>query len=407
MTPKPMISVLGGSTPFTAAFFDAIASSHHSLQPHRLMLFGRDSTALDVVTRRAQHCLGPLGWSATATTNLTEALEGASFVVHQIRYGDLDEREAGERLAERFGTAADETLGPAALHWAIGHASSVRETARHIASRCSNAWILNLSNPLSITTALFIREGVTRCLGVCELPETTAHGIAQMLSIADRRLEWQYIGLNHRGFLYNLSADGRPLHAAILSALPSATLPGITRDDVSTLRAVPLKYFQMLRAPKPTARRASVLRDLRVSLLRELAADPTRSPPSLGERNLDWYAKGVVPLLAALAADGGTRVVNLMGRDDVVIETKAEVGADFVAPLQTPRPPPAVEWWIARFLAHERAMLEATITTSPLTIANALELDPLVRPEQVAMLTRELLRTWHINQRRDCSLYAT
>src|SRR5262249_45609753 len=184
----PMITVLGASSPFTAALFDAIASSHDRLQPYELMLFGRDSAALDLVTRRAQCCLGPLGWSARSTTSLAEALDGAGVVIHQIRYGGLDGRETGERLAECFGIAADETLGPAALQWAICHASAVSETARSIASRCSNAWILNLTNPLSITTALFIREGATRCLGICELPETTADAVARMLGIAARDL---------------------------------------------------------------------------------------------------------------------------------------------------------------------------------------------------------------------------
>jgi 6-phospho-beta-glucosidase len=325
---------------------------------------------------------------------LAEGLEGAAFVINQMRYGGLDGREAGEQLAERFGIPADETLGPAALLCAISSASAVRETARDIVSRCANAWILNLTNPLSITTALFIREGATRCLGVCELPATTADVVARMLGIGRTDLQWEYVGLNHRGFLYDFSADGRPLHGPILGALPSADLPGVTRDEVDTLRALPLKYFSLLRAPKPTARRASVLRDLRTSLLCELAADHTRSPPSLGQRNLDWYAKGVVPLLVALTAgDGRTQVVNLMGRGNVVIETKVEVRANGVAPLEAPRPSPAVESWMARFLTHEHALLEATVAISSHTIANALRLDPLVHPEHIVPLTRELLRS--------------
>ena len=170
MIAAPRVTVLGGSTPFTAALFDAIACSEDRLPPHELVLFGRDSAVLDILTRRAQCCLGPLGWSTRGTTSIAEALDGAAFVIHQIRYGGLDGREAGERLADRFGMPADETLGPAALQWAICHAAGVREMARQIASRCADPWILNLTNPLSITTALFAREGAPRCLGVCELP---------------------------------------------------------------------------------------------------------------------------------------------------------------------------------------------------------------------------------------------
>ena len=243
MIAAPKLTVLGGSTPFTAALFDALVSAAPDLGPHELMLFGRNQAALEVMTRRAQHSLGACGWVARSTTSRAEALAGARFVIHQIRYGDLDGREAGEQLAERFGIPADETLGPAALQWAICNASAVKEMAQCIASSCSNAWLLNLTNPLSVTTAIFIREGVTRCLGVCELPETTAAAVARILGIPAHDLQWEYVGLNHRGFLYNFSVAGRSLLPKLLSALPSTELPGVTSGNLETLQAVPLKYF--------------------------------------------------------------------------------------------------------------------------------------------------------------------
>ena len=46
-----------------------------------------------------------------------------------------------------------------------------------------------------------------------------------------------------------------------------------------------------------------------------------------------------------------------------------------------------------RFLAHERALLEATVATSHHTIREALRLDPMVPAGQVEALTRELLRS--------------
>jgi 6-phospho-beta-glucosidase len=393
MNAAPKIAVLGGSSPFTAALFDALASSG-DLPPHQLMLFGRNSAALAVVTRRAQCCLGPLGWSARSTTNRAEALDGATFVIHQIRYGGLDGRESGERLAERFGMPADETLGPAALQSAIQTASAVQETARSIASYCPNAWTINLTNPLSITTALFVGEGVKRCVGVCELPDATAQAVGDMIGVASSDLQWEYSGLNHRGFLYNFSAAGRSLHADIVRALPSRILPDVTREDVGMLQAVPLKYFSVIRAPRLTPRRASVLRDLRASLLGELAADPTRSPASLGKRNLDWYPRAIVPLLIALSApDDHVAVVNIMGSDDVVIETKARIRSGSVTPVEASLPSAAVQLWTGRFLAHERAVLAATLESSPRAIAGALRLDPLVGAEHVDALTRELIES--------------
>jgi len=392
VTSAPKLTVLGGSTPFTTALFDAIAGSDYRLQPHELMLFGRDEAALDIVTRRAQHCLGPFGWVANNTTDMEEALRGAHYIVHQIRYGGLDGREFGERLSERFGLPADETLGPAALRIAIRGASAVRQTARAIAAHCPGAWTLNLTNPLSVTTAQFIAEGVTRCVGICELPESTAMAVADALGIEFARMRWEYVGLNHRGFLYNLSLDGQPLMGAIAQALPARCLPGITVNDLDTLDAVPLKYFSMLRTSGPRVRRAQVLRDLRAELLRELAADPTVSPPSLWKRNVDWYSKAVVPILAALASPNRhSHVVNVMGADGVVIETVATIGSNRVITVRGSLPSAAVQCWMGRFTAHEEAVLDVMLAPTEAAIRKALTLDPLVPSECVDPLTLALL----------------
>ena len=389
---RPTVTLLGGGSAFTAAFVDAIVRSDYCRQARRLILFGRERRALDIIEQHARLRLDRFGWAVASTTDLDEALNGVQFVIHQIRYGGLEGREEGERLADLFGLPADETLGPAALQSALRSASAIRRTAARIAARCADAWTLNLTNPLSITTALMIREGVRRCLGVCELPEVTAGAVAALLGVRADRLRWAYSGLNHRGFLHHFSLDGEPTMDAILSALASRTLPGIEARDVAWLQAVPLKYFRLVQAPVRTPPRARVLRELRAAVMRELAECPGVVPPSLGRRNLDWYAKAVVPLLSALAAgDGRLRVVNIMGPEGLVIESKARIERDRVTAVEAPSPPPAVKSWIQRFIEHERAFLQATITMSEADIGQALTLDPLVSAAQVRALTHELL----------------
>lgn len=390
MTSGPRVTVLGGGSPFTAALFDAIRTSRQPLVPGHLTLFGRDLEPLEIVTRRARSCLEQLGWQVTRTTRLCEALEGAEYVIHQIRYGGLDGREDGEKLSMAYGIPADETLGPAALHCAIRSAQAVRRTAEHIARYCHSAWVLNLTNPLSVTTATMLSHGVTRCLGICELPETTAQAVAQLLE-ASGAVEWEYIGLNHRGFLYNLTSDGQSVFPALISTLPSALLPGVTRTLVESLCAVPLKYFALLQTPARLVARASVLRDLRVVLLQELACAPHRSPTGLRQRNVDWYEKAVVPILSALtAADVRVHVVNRAGSDGLVWEAKTRFEQGRLLPVDSPVPPPAVHSWINRFVAHERAVMDAVQSATPQAIRAALTLDPLVPAEHVDSLARSM-----------------
>src|SRR5271163_542825 len=143
------LAILGGSSPFTAAFIDALAQAGYRLPPCALWLHGRNGQNLESISRYSAACLEPLGWSVNSTTLLREALEGAYIVIHQIRYGGLDGRAEDERIAAEYGAAADETLGPGALHSILRTVSELRSVSREIALSAPEAWVLNLTNPLS------------------------------------------------------------------------------------------------------------------------------------------------------------------------------------------------------------------------------------------------------------------
>jgi len=67
--------------------------------------------------------------------------------------------------------------------------------------------VINLVNPLSVATAILAASGV-RCLGVCELPLVTAQHAARVLGVPFASLGWAYDGLNHRGFIHDLTIEG-------------------------------------------------------------------------------------------------------------------------------------------------------------------------------------------------------
>lgn len=199
------LAVLGGSSPFTAALLDAFES--YRLEGWSLRLHGRDVRSLEIVRQYAEHRLGPRGWVVSATPDRRRALHGCDFVIHQARYDGLRGRRHGEDLAARHRVPADETLGPSALRSAAVAAPALTHLAADLRSESPEAWVINLTNPLSITVAILARLGVQRCLGVCELPLTTARKVASAVGVPFEHLQWSYSGLNHRGFLHHLFAD--------------------------------------------------------------------------------------------------------------------------------------------------------------------------------------------------------
>ncbi len=386
------LAVLGGSGPFTIGLFEAVASASVPA-PGAVTLFGRDRDALQVVAGHARRLLGPQGWRVRWTDRLEEALEGATVILHQIRYGGLDGRREDEGLAGELGCPADETLGPGGLSAALRMTAGLRATASAILRLAPDAVVLNLTNPLSCAVAMLVGWGVGEAIGLCELPRVTMEAACRGLEVAPAEVAWSYSGLNHRGFIHVLRQGDRDLLSE-LPALGERTIGGIHGEELRDLGALPLKYFAQFRTksrPSGDAGRAAYLREVRARILEEARSDPSRTPPSLRLRPAEWYTRSVVPMLEALCRTSATeQVVNLWCEDGVVREVRALVSSSRIDPIVEPPPPDPVARWIDRFERCERLVLAAAADPGPHTIRTALEADPLMPASKVEQGVRLL-----------------
>jgi len=385
------VAVLGGSSPFAATLLDELGGG--AVEAMTLSLFGRDREALDLLATYGTHRLGSLGWRVTGTADLAAALDGADVVIHQIRYGGLDGRAADERLAARLGVPADETLGPGGLRAALRMAPGLSDLARALATHCPGAVVLNLTNPLSCSTALLSRWAPGTTVGLCELPEATVAEACAVLGVPAGDVDWEYTGLNHRGFVLRILHGGRDLLPDLPGRLGGGDLGGITGPEIERLGALPLKYFSLFTRPPPRpVSRAGVLVRTRRAILDELRADPTASPPSLTDRRQPWYRDAVVPFLGALTSGTGTPVVvSVTDADGLAREHRADASAAGVEAHPRPVVPGPVAAWIERLEAHERLVLDAVLDPTPASIGAALDADPLLPAGAGPAATRELL----------------
>ena len=370
------LTVLGGSSPYTLALVDALADVAGPPPLGEVVLHGRNEGHLRAVARYARTRLVA---HVRATTDVEDALDGATLVLHQVRYGGMEGRRDDEQLAEACGLAADETLGPAALRCALRIAPGLRRLAGVLTARCPDAWVINLANPLSVSTAVLAEHGV-RCLGVCELPAVTVQQAAAVLDVPVAALAWSYDGFNHRGFVHDLRAHGRDQLPRLVARLGATPLNGIDGRVIDDLGAIPLKHFALLGSrPRAGSGRAAFLTELGRRVFRELEESPFVSPPSLGRRDLSWYPEAVVPAIVALTSAMAHRiVVDVPDERGVVIETRADVSAAGVTPVRGLPPSGRVASWLSVFERHERAVLRAVADPSVEHLTAALTADPLV-----------------------------
>ena len=372
----PMLAILGGSSPFTVALLDLLPD----IGGWDIVMHGRDVDALGLITEFGRQRLQTVGGTVRWTRDLGEALAGANIVLHQIRYGDLEGRGADELLAESLGVAADETLGPAGLQSAIRMAPSLQAVAEVMLRQCPDAWIVNLTNPLSCSTAILVQSGLRRVIGLCELPRATLEQACAALNLPPGEVTWDYIGLNYRGFIHVLEASGRNLLDDLPAALGDREIGGIDAGVIAELGALPLKYFRLfIRGTGVTERRAPMLQKLRAEILEELRTRPAQVPIALRHRQMPWYPEAVIPVLRTLATgEPGEHVLNLPADDGIVRETRTVLTRNTVERLPGQPVNQAVRRWLDRFDRHENATLTAVLDPIRPRIREVLALDPLL-----------------------------
>lgn len=374
------LAVLGGGSPYTLQLCEQLASSPMAGEAWELRLQGRNQAVTSQIAHFAQSRLPR--WKVSHDTTAQRVLDGADYVVHQARYGGLEGRHEGESLGRALGVAADETLGPSGLLAAIRCLPYIAELAELLQRFCPQAWVLNITNPLSLTTSQLFLQGHARCIGICELPTVTQRQIAARLNLPYEQLQWAYTGLNHRGFLHDLTHAGQPVLPRLVSLLKSQSFTGFDAALIEELQAVPTKYFRLLVSTKVEENhRSTQLVDLRTEILKQLEQAPLRYPPALEQRPMPWYELAVVPMLEALSGARQPCVlpINLCADDGMTREFLATVSCGTVNDDLPHAPPPtAVAKWMQVFEAHEASSLSACLDPTGANIEAAFAADPLM-----------------------------
>lgn len=385
------ITVIGGSSPFTVGLIEALQKSYPPISPGKIVLHGRTKEDLELVGSFGSAVLRKLGWQVEWSADIARALEGAEFVIHQARYGGLESREKDEKVARALGLPPDETLGPSGLQAAIRTVEPVLQLSKELRRFCPEAWVLNLTNPLSVSTAIFSIAGVKRCVGICELPKVTHRQIAQRLHVSPSDVKWDYIGFNHRGFVHNLRLNGDDVLGKLIETLADGNIGGCRPTEIAELQGVPLKYFQLFRGSGVSKYgRALRLIEIRREILNQLKQVPDKVPDAIKMRNMPWYQEAVVPLIRSLCNEvPEAHIVNWQqDGEEIVREIPAQVSSKGIQPMVGVCPSERISSWVRRFEKHEKLSVLAALDPSFDRIEEALEADPLVAPTQVRKATQ-------------------
>jgi 6-phospho-beta-glucosidase len=405
------VAVIGGGSTYTPELVEGFGLRRDVLPVEELVLHDIDQSRLDVVGGLAERILGKLEFPGrlTLTTDRESAVEGADFVLVQLRVGGLRARLQDETIPPKFGCIGQETTGPGGFAKALRTVPVVLEIAEDTARLgAPGAWLLDFTNPAGLVTQGLIDHG-HRAIGLCNIPIGFQRDLAKQLGVEPSQVQLEHVGLNHLSWERRVMVDGVDRLPELIDGFADqlgedVDLPG---DLVRLLRAIPsyyLRYFyltdEILEKQRSERPRADEVMEIERGLL-EMYADPKLDvkPKLLEQRGGAFYSEAAAMLVESLHTDrGDVQVVNVRNdgaipnmADDAVVEVACRIDAGGATPLPVEPLAPEMLGLVEQVKAYERLVVAAAVSGDRARALKALMANPLTSQYRVAVPLLEAL----------------
>src|SRR5438874_10450604 len=147
------IAVVGGASTYTPELVDGFATHRDRLPVDELVLLDINRERLGIAGGLGRRILERRDWPGklTLTGARDQALDGASFVVIQLRVGGQQARLLDETLPLEFGCIGQETTGPGGFAKALRTVPVVLEIAEAVSRRAAPvAWVVDFTKPAGL-----------------------------------------------------------------------------------------------------------------------------------------------------------------------------------------------------------------------------------------------------------------
>ena len=400
------IAVVGGGSTYTPELIEGFHVRSDRLPVDELVLQDIDDDRLEVVGGLARRILERHGWPGklVVTKDRDRALDGASFVIVQLRVGGQAARLVDETLPLEFGCIGQETTGPGGFAKALRTVPVVLDIAEATDRRAAKgAWLVDFTNPVGIVMQALLDHG-HRAIGLCNSAMGFQRRFARMLEVAPERVQLDHVGLNHLTWERAVLVDGVDRLPDLIDtgAAEIADEIGIPVGLIRLLRAIPsyyLRYYystdEVLREQASGTKRSRAEEVMAIERgLLEMYRNPNlaEKPALLEKRGGAYYSEAAAQLIASLhAGTGDVQVVDIRNDGalaglpaDAVVEIPARVGAEGARAGALEPMAPEMLGLVQQVKAYERLTVKAAVEGDRDAALKALLANPLVGRYNVA-----------------------
>jgi 6-phospho-beta-glucosidase len=244
------LAIIGGAGVRVPLLVGGFARS--TLHVDRIDLYDIDQPRLAVIADLAGRMAHGVAVHAHATPE--PCIDGADFVITSIRVGGIAQRAHDEATTIALGVVGQETVGPAGFAMAIRTIPPMVEYGRLAARLAPQAWLVNFSNPVSVVSQAVHQHSEARIIGICDTPTETFEDAAHALGLPPAACEYDYFGLNHLGWLREVTFQGEPQIARLWdddARLAAAyRSPLFEPERLREMRLLPTEYLYYYYRPE-------------------------------------------------------------------------------------------------------------------------------------------------------------
>ena len=429
------IAIVGAAGVRTPLLIHGLAEAGTKLRIEELAFWDTDSERLKTMGRVSAAMAKRSGLAAklNVCSDPEQAVADATYVITSVRAGGIEARVKDENIALAHGLVGQETVGAGGFACAMRNLAVMLEYARLIERAAPRATVVNFTNPVGIISQGLLNHSAVNIVGVCDTPLETFELIATVLGRDPFELEFDYLGLNHLGWVRGVrdrnNADLLPKILSSAELIQKCYRHGLfPAEFIQKLGLLPTEYLYFYYFPDAAYRntkrsgqsRGQAIASMNQDLFQKLA----RAPESqlieiyenyLRERNASYfsieatagerrkegqvlysqfsgYERIATLVLQALHSDSTMPIPLTVRNNNAIedldandaVELPCEVSSAGVRPRKVGRAPAAVRALLLQVKEYERLTVRASVNRSNDVALAALMKNPLVGRQEVA-----------------------
>lgn len=412
------VAVIGSGSTYCPELVDGFLKAKDSLKLKKISFMDIDERKRTIVGDLCLRMLKNAGCDCEVvfTDDLDTSLQGADFVITQIRVGKLPCRHLDESIPKKYDLIGQETTGIGGFFKAQRTIPVIKHICDRIEAICPDAWLINFTNPSGIITEFVLNNTNVKNIGLCNVPIDMIDDVKEITG-DDSKIT--YVGLNHLSWITSIKKDGKELLPGLIESgfspkvMANIKDDGFSMDCLKAIQAIPSSYLQyyycreakLQHQRESDKTRAQVCMEIEEQLLEIYQnKEIVTKPALLDKRGGHKYSLAAVSLVDSIANDKrDVHVVNIKNNgtlpfmaDDDIVEIAAVIGSDGATPVPVTEPINDHIIGLMRVVkTYEKYAVEAAITGSDEAALNGLLVHPLVGDWEKAQKCFEEMKEAH------------